>query len=464
MLAAVRRPDLPLILLVLAMGVALALFVDAESESPTIGALEPPPEAPDPVDDFLADFDPIFIDCFGGTEPTEAEELDTADQEALVEEVSARVEELRELRFSKPVDARFLEADELRTEVEGLVGEELKPAEVRGEEELLKALGAIPDDGDLAEITTEALGGQVAGLYDTRSEELLVLTAEEVGADEVITLAHELEHALSDQALGILDDIGGPEAADRELAYAALVEGDATLLMELYALSYVGLDEQLALGESVPGAEEFEALPDYVQRSLLFPYLEGLRFVCYRLADGGFRALDRTYDDPPKATSQVIFPDRYGVIEPIRVRPVRDPGPGWASVTRRELGAAELEWLLQAPGGDPAAALPETRRLVFGWAGGAAELWRRGNERALSISMLELPGTNSLCGAVGAWYRAAWPEAEVTAGTGGVELTFTEPGRVGVLSCAGVTVKLGVAPDLAEASSLATGLSTLIGR
>ena len=47
---------------------------------------------------------------------------------------------------------------------------------------MLKELGAIPSDGDLEEITTEALGSQVAGLYDTTSEELLVQSSEEVGA------------------------------------------------------------------------------------------------------------------------------------------------------------------------------------------------------------------------------------------------------------------------------------------
>ncbi len=446
-----RRPDLPLILIVLAMGGALALFAgDGAAER----GLQAPAEAPDAVDDFLADLDPVFIDCFGNTELADAGEVTADDPAALVDEVSARVAQLRGLEFSKPIDARFLGAEELRAEVEGLVEQELKPTEVREEGELLKALGAIPDDGDLAEITTEALGSQVAGLYDTESEELLVQAAEEVGADEVLTLAHELEHALSDQALGILDRVGGPEAADRELAYATLVEGDATLLMELYALTYVGLEDQLSLGENIPGEEEFEALPDYVQRSLLFPYLEGLRFACHRLADGGFAALDRAYDDPPTATSQVIFPDRYGVIEPVHVRPASAPGPGWRSMIQRELGAAELEWLLRAPGGDPDAALPEPRRHVFGWAGGEVELWRRGGERALAISLREIPGTDSLCGAVGAWYRAGWPESALATDSAGVELTFTEPGRVAVLSCAGGEVRLGVAPDLAAASRL----------
>lgn len=480
-----RRPDLPLILIALAMGAALALFAGDEDAGPATAPFEAEAEAPDPVDDFLADFDPVFVDCFGETEEDDAEEADPGDPDAVVEQVSRRVERLRDLHFAEPVDAQFLDADELRTEVEGLVRQELRPVEVRREEEVLRELGAIPPDGDLAEITTDALGSQVVGLYDTKSKELLVQAASDpdppgripaepgspvAGApsedvsgfdsEEEITLAHELEHALADQALGIFDRVGGPEAADRELAYAALVEGDATLAMELYALTYVGLEDQLALGESVPGEDEFAALPDYVQRSLLFPYLEGLRFVCHRFADGGLAAIDRAYDDPPAGTSQVIFPDRYGVIEPQPVSLPPRPGKDWERIARRELGAAELEWLFEAPGGDPEAGLPEPRELVFGWAGGEVALWGRGEERAMAISLLELPRTDSLCGAVGAWYRAGWPDSEVEAGNGAGELTFTEPGRVAVLACPGKTVQLGVAPDVGTASKLA--LSTII--
>ncbi|MGI9020996.1 MAG: hypothetical protein ACR2G3_09840, partial [Solirubrobacterales bacterium] len=425
-----RRPDLPLMLLVLAMGAGLIALAGDGRSSPPVGAtLGAPPSAPDPIDDFFADFDPVFIDCFGGLDPIDGEDVDPADQAALVDQVSTRVERLRDLRFERAVEARFLAPAALRDEVEGLVAEELPPAEIAREEQVLRELGAIPPAGDLEEITTEALGSQVAGLYDTKSGELLVGRSEDVGADELITLAHELEHALSDQALGIRERSGGPRAVDRELAYSAVVEGDATLLMELYALSYVGFDEQLELGESVPGEEEFAALPDYVQRSLLFPYLEGLRLVCHRFTDGGWRAVNELYEDPPAATSQVIFPDRYGVIEPRSVSLPPRPGPGWRSISRRELGAAELEWLFRAPGGDPEASLPEPRELVFGWAGGELELWRRGGELALAISLAELPKTESLCGAVGAWYRGERAEGGGGGGEGApVGMEVSPPG------------------------------------
>ena len=260
------RPDLPLILLVLAAGVALALFADPAP--PRDAASAPAPAAADPVDDFLADFDPVVVDCFGQIEPRAgATEVDPGDPEAAVEMVSERVERLRDLEFGRPVEARFLSAEELRTRLEELVAKEVPPAEVAREAEVLEELGAIPPASDLYEITEEALGSQVVGLYDTRSGELLVQSspdpaapgreAEDVAglsSEEEITVAHELEHALADQALEIRERVGDRAEVDRELAYASVVEGDATLLMELYALAYVCLADQLSLGENVPSA------------------------------------------------------------------------------------------------------------------------------------------------------------------------------------------------------------------
>jgi len=437
---------------VLALGVGMALFVEGEDADDEATQ----PVAPQPAPGLFGD--PLLVDCLSGGESAGelVRAIGDADAQGIVAEVSAQMEELRELEFLRPVSSRFLDGPELRRELEKLIAEELSLREAAVEGEILTLLGAVPPETDLYELARDALGSQVVGLYDPGEEELLVAAAGELGVFELITLAHEVQHALADQSLGLREGLGERGRVDRELAYASVVEGDATLAMQLYALEHIDLGDQLdALGDTVPGQEAFDGLPDYVQRSLLFPYLEGLRLVCARWLAGGWDAVDQLYRRPPAGTHEVLFPERYGTGPPEDPRDPGDPGDGWRLREARELGAAELEWLFLAPGGEPGDALPDTRRLVSAWAGGELELWSRGSERALGIALAEREDSALLCGALGAWYRAARPEAEVLAGDDAVQLEFTEPGQAAALACDGTEARMGLAPDLATASSLA---------
>lgn len=455
-----RRPDLPLILAVLAVGVALALGVgDDPPPAPADAGIEE--VSSDPSEAFLDQAGPALGACLvGDLRPRRRAPEPPRDPGALIETVSRQVEELRELRFSEPVDAEFLAPEELSDRVSELLSDELPRRLAREEGEILILLGAIPEDSDLYELQAEALGSQVVGLYVPELKELLVQSSGKPGPLELMTLSHELEHALADQRFG-LRDIGAKTAeADQALAYASVPEGDASLTMERYALAEIGLQAQLDAfdEEGVPGSQrQFDRLPDYLQRNLLFPYLGGLQIVCARWLKGGWDAVDRLYDDPPQGTDEILFPGRYGDGPPAVTRnPGRPPEP-WELITERELGAAELEWLFSAPGGETAAALPDPRRLVAAWAGGEVELWGDGDERALGISLLEQPETDLLCGAMAAWYRGTRPQAESARTTDGEAETiaFSEPGRAAVLTCSGDEVRMGIAPDEAVASELA---------
>lgn len=437
-----RRPDLPLIALVLAVGAVLAVFAEGgDRASSGSEALSGPDRA--------------LLRCLStGVDARDSGRAAPDDPAALVRRVAPQVERLRELRFSEPVDARFLRPAELRSELSSLVAKGLPKREVAGEDQVLELLGAIPPGTDLLALTRRALGSQVAGLYDPRTERLLVRSQGAAGALERITLAHELEHALVDQRLGLREGAESLEAADRDLAYSAVVEGDATLLTQRYSTAYVGLAEQLDPA-ATSGLRQFDRLPDYVQRGLLFPYLEGLRLVCHRWDAGGWDAVDRLYRRPPAATDEVLFPGRYGDGPPTDPQDPARP-PGWRPVFERELGAAELEWLFAAPGGEPEAGMAEPRRLVAGWAGGELRLFGDGEARALGIALAELPRANLLCGALGSWYRAAHPEASVErVERGPNDLVFSDEGQSAALVCRGDEVRMGIAPGPQTAAELA---------
>ena len=458
-LAGLRRPDLPLILIVLAVGAALALFAgdsSPQAQRTGDGATAQPDIAGEPGAEFLADPSPALTRCLLGDEvPGGGAGLPT-DPGELVDKASAQVERLRELRYSHPVDARLLSPTELQDRIAELLKDELPPKAVAREQAVLEELGAIPSGADLMALEGDALGSQVIGLYNPDTKELLVQRSGDAGSDEAITLAHELEHALADQALD-LNEPKGLGTADGALARIAVIEGDATLTMTRYAIAELDVNELGSLGsESVPGAERaFDRLPDYLQRELLFPYFEGLRLNCYEwLTGGGWKAVDRLYENPPRSTYEVMFPVAYGKRKPAKPHPGK-PGTGWKPVEQRDLGAAELSWLFAAPGGDPEAALPDPRRLVTGWRGGEVEVWQRDSERALGIALVAAPGSG-LCGAISAWYAAAFPSDQQPVGSRGDVVEFTNSEQAAVLACHGSDVRMGVAPDRSTAARIAS--------
>ena len=136
-------------------------------------------------------------------------------------------------------------------------------------------------------------------------------------------IAHELEHALQDQHFDLLA-LTKPlkDDGDRQLAHAALVEGDGTAVMlELQAQSMRLPVEQLPdlvsqLGEQLlhgaPGqTPAFDGAPTYVRDTLIFPYLEGLRFVMALRRGKPWSRIDAVFKQPPSSTEQILHPDRY---------------------------------------------------------------------------------------------------------------------------------------------------------
>ena len=148
------------------------------------------------------------------------------------------------------------------------------------------------------------MSGQVAGYYDPETGDVVVRVPEGGGsldANGQTTLAHELDHALTDQALG-LPDIEEAGASDANLARLALVEGDATLLMQRFALQSIGLLDQLgaALGpDAMAAQQDLAGVPPYLRSELMFPYTTGMAYACRLQEDGGWRGVDAAYDRLP---------------------------------------------------------------------------------------------------------------------------------------------------------------------
>ena len=329
--------------------------------------------------------------------------------------VAREVERLRGLRFRATPKPGYVQRKaferRLRAELD-----RYPAAEADVDERVLTALGALPPGTDLKALLRSALPGQVAGYYDPKDGRLVVRSdaQRKLSAIERLTLAHELVHALTDQALDLPSylEADAPPAGLEDAAAAgiALVEGDAMLITDAYAARHISLADALSgVGSALAGGDEFARLPHFIQASVLFPYEEGPAFVCALFTRGGWRAVDRAYRRPPASTAEILFPERYVA----RERPVNPPDPPappggrWRRLDRAAVGAADLLWLFEAPGGKPSRALPDARARAASWAGGEAHVWGRGRTTLVKLTLVQRRGGRDLCASVRAWARAA---------------------------------------------------------
>ncbi|MDP9022001.1 MAG: hypothetical protein M3N57_04715 [Actinomycetota bacterium] len=374
-----------------------------------------------------------------------------------LQRVARIVSEVRGLEFEQIPRPTYLPPEELAARARALV-EEYTDEEAEADRRILVALRAIPPGTDLREMLATALGEQVAGFYDKRTRELVVRAGdgERLGPLDEVTLAHELEHALVDQVLGLPFAERDPAPGEEDAAFAAsaLVEGDATLTMIRYAERALTPEQQVELlAEQARLAAELgdlTDLPHVVQRSLSFPYEEGLAFVVHLWDIDGFAAVNGAYRRPPTTTLQILVPERYvggdgGAADP---RDVTDLPAPWTRDTSLAVGAADLLFLFEAPGDDPTQALADPRGAATRWRGGEVVLFTDGGRSAVAMA---LEGETGLCAAVGEWYAAAFGPGRGSQG----RTEFEGASQDAVLSCEGPEVRLGIGPDLATAAALA---------
>jgi hypothetical protein len=336
------------------------------------------------------------------------------------------------------------------------------PADVAASEgRVLAALGAIPPDTDLRQTAKELLESQVAGFYVPATGQLVVPSTDPrrpLSANEKIILAHELEHAVADQQLGLpVPERPDPREADETLAALSVAEGDATLVMQRYALQAIPIFEQLSMMSDPALSQAQDALaetPHFLAQQLLFPYTTGMEFDCGLYTSGGWGAVNRAYEDPPTTTAQVMFPERYTSGEAaVDVRDPSGPGSGWNKDMESTFGAAHLLWLFEAPGGDPGAALDDPEGAARAWAGGEVHPFTRGASSAVALVMAQRSGESELCRSVAGWYDSAFEDEEV-ATDGAEELARDGESQDAVVWCSGDEVRVGIGPDLATARAL----------
>ena len=299
----------------------------------------------------------------------------SADVAAIYDAIEQQVIAIRGLKPSRPVPRQSIDQTQLRTMMTQEFDRESPPDYVAANEQLYKALGLIPADSSLHDLTLDMLSGGVVGFYRNDQGKLYVVSKTGLpGVSERITFAHEFDHALQDQNFPVFKDQEGLlDQSDRILARQAVYEGDATLLMSLWAASHFSPQDMLAyLALSADPAAQavLQRTPAFLRDLLLYPYTTGLSFVRAAQLRNGWGGVDDLYRRMPESTEQILHPDKYAANEaPIPVALPEDLaeqlGSGWSVPLEDTFGELQVEYWLREAGVAPATA----STAAAGWSG-----------------------------------------------------------------------------------------------
>ena len=260
-------------------------------------------------------------------------------------------------------------------------------------QELYRMLDLIAQDADLYQVMVDFYTEQVAGFYDSETEELFLVVDEE-GRDlsllDEITLAHEFVHALQQQRFDIQALLESVEDnSDASLAFIALVEGDASDVQFRYMFKHFTREQQMEAlrSDGGGGASAFDVAPYILQQSLIFPYVQGLAFVAALQSSPGWETVNAAYNNPPASTEQVLHPEKY--IDGEAPIPVTLPdvatalGDGWERAYSDVMGEFFLKTYLETRAGGRTAA-----EAAAGWGGDGYALLRGPSDEYALVSLL----------------------------------------------------------------------------
>lgn len=308
--------------------------------------------------------------------------------EVTAESLQAEVAEAGGVPFRRDVPVAFIGKRELKEYLAELIDAEYPPAQARADERLLEAFDLLPPKSDLRALRSRLLEENVAGFYDERPEKRRLYAVSEDRSFtpmNQIVLAHELRHALQDQYRDLHAVLGDDvtDFDDRRVAWMALLEGDATLVMERFVRQRLGIGDLGGLDApgldsaafGAPGLFDLPDAPPVIRDHLMQPYLAGMSFAQALWARGGAAALREAWQKPPASTEQVLHPDRYFAGEaPREVLPRVLPPPGARLLSEGRLGELLLRSLLEAGG----------ERAAEGWGGDGWRLYGVGERTFLS--------------------------------------------------------------------------------
>ena len=213
---------------------------------------------------------------------------------------------------------------------------------------VLKKFGLLNRDFNLRPFLLSLLTEQIAGFYDDKTKTVNLLNWVDAEDQEPV-LAHELTHAVQDEKVGLekwsssgfkgtsrsaSEDNSRVQTDELETAREAVTEGQAMVVFVDYGLKDTGktLKDAPDVGKRIEetaadtsGSPLMARAPLLLQRSLLFPYSDGLSFEQAVLVKyGKDAAFAGVLQNPPGSSFEIMNPEAYMSHAPVPVLRVPD--------------------------------------------------------------------------------------------------------------------------------------------
>jgi hypothetical protein len=271
---------------------------------------------------------------------------------ASVDEIMAFASKDSGLAVVPHVKRRLVSRDEVNKYLVKNFDEDESAKRLQRSEIVLKKFGLLSQDFQLRPFLLDLLTEQIAGYYDDKTKTVNLLNWIEPDEQKPV-LAHELTHALQDQQVnlekwgndpfhGVSHDVA--EDNDRlvndelETARQAVTEGQAMVVFTDWSIKETGktLAESPEVWEKLKdqvadtnGSPVMARAPLLLQRSLEFPYLDGLNFEHALLLqpNGKQVAFTGALDHPPTSSFEVMAPKAYLTHAPVPAMRLPDVHP-----------------------------------------------------------------------------------------------------------------------------------------
>lgn len=351
--------------------------------------------------------DGLFADL-----PTEPDELAT--------ELAAEVAELRGLGFREPINVSNQSMGEFAAYLDAEMARSLPPERSAVYGLVVNKLGlyrgAVIEDASA--MMRRLATSQVAAYYDPDASAFYVLLPDASPSLLAPVYAHELYHGLQDQHWDLdaylLDGIESGLNDDEILARQAVVEGEATYVMNLWMMEHVigrapsrlqvsamvlaqsmlsasSLASLAASGlpdgmgpELEASAAAMDEIPPFLLETMIGAYLKGMAFV-HAVAARGWDSVAALYTDPPRSTEQILHPAKWlERDDPVGIRfPDLESEPAladWMLLESNVIGEFQLRVILQEFGLGIRAGLA-----AAGWDGDRYAVLQRDDELLLLL-------------------------------------------------------------------------------